>query len=1330
MRKFTLCMLACCSVAASLYAQDVPVNREKYPDYVDPQKAYPAEPRLLKFVPVEGESQSRKAAMAKAASELPEYWNNADTKYFPPVFNQDGGSCGSASRISYMFTHEINALRDVSGKLPENQYPSHFVWLLTNGNSGKDAFVEYVGVPNSVHYGGRTYSSFFGYQEETNNDFGWMTGYDRWMNAIGNRMLRPTSNPLTVDTEAGRLAAKAWLYNHAGDLDFKTGGLIGLGVASGGQWHNIPSTPANDAAGVTGKYFVHRWGTQVDHAVTMVGWDDRIEFDLDGNGVAGEVDKDEKGAWIIVNSWGNWCNAGFIYCPYKYAGPVSDPETGAMRNGYWSGELYHARKNFRPLRAIKLKMDYSHRSELLLQVGISSDVNATEPEAVMDMHHFRYAGDGANGDANPVPATPMLGNWKGKMNHAPMEFCYDLTDLSANFDTNKPLKYFFIINRKKDTSVGSGNIHAASIVDMESDVNGIETPFDLGGDKFEVTTKGKRLMISTVVYGMGYQPVTNLVLTEGTLTWDAPIRSSFNVASYNIYKDGVLLDNTKERTYTVNGGMEYAVTAVYEDGKESAKATCTASVPQNKKAVSFNNSGFTIPNVFSNKYQECTIDLLIKPAQFLNYNCAAGPGWGTYMHHFNSNGTFTCGWDTQNRLTTSSAFTKNAWNHLVIVVKGNVMTVYKDGTRMSSVTSSSYSGLGGFGDLVFRSDNGNNSWQHAQYDEIRIWDYARTPEQIKGSASSTRKVEFFGDVMPQGLIAYYKGDTFVGEDGKCYMRDYVGGNHATIQSAEDPMIDITANWGKPSLDPSVGVNVPQEVNAGVPVTLTAQYGEAINKLAWTVASCDIADMCTKSLTVTFKEAGQHTVAIKGTAYDGQEYVSEVTVDVKDTPALDASFSVSTSRLPAGEHLSMWANNFVDGCSYEWHMPGAETEVAYGMKCGATYQEHGEYEIVLKMTSADGTTAETSQRVRVTAIAPEADFRVSESVVMKGTPITLTSTSKYAPTSYEWTIAGDARNTTIVDASAEEQWTPEHPGKYNITLEATNIMGSSSVTKERALTVVNDDSKNGLSFSKPESKVSVPNSANLLAFTLEFWANPSTLSEYCLGMGDKAENLLIKVNAQGAMIVTINGRNFTSKAGFVKAGEWNHYAIRRAINGYLYLYRNCELFDSRTTAVNKDAIKDMSTFTIGVDGIPMNGSIDEFRLWNSDYSLSNLKKTSNQALEKPESYVGGTKKLLVYYDFNQSGGDVIDRSGNGNNGVRTGFGPDGDAWGLSKGVFSLYLGEKLADETITAIDEVWTDESITAGRTGVYTLSGQYVGKTIEGLPAGMYIVNGKKMFVK
>ena len=49
---------------------------------------------------------------------------------------------------------------------------------------------------------------------------------------------------------------------------------------------------------------------------------------------------------------------------------------------------------------------------------------------------------------------------------------------------------------------------------------------------------------------------------------------------------------------------------------------------------------------------------------------------------------------------------------------------------------------------------------------------------------------------------------------------------------------------------------------------------------------------------------------------------------------------------------------------------------------------------------------------------------------------------------------------------------------------------------------------------------------------------------------------------------------------------------------------------------------------------------------------------------------GSNGLVAYYDFNQNGGSVVDRSGNGNDLNRIGFGPDGDAWGLSKGVFTL------------------------------------------------------------
>jgi hypothetical protein len=79
---------------------------------------------------------------------------------------------------------------------------------------------------------------------------------------------------------------KNWLWNHNGDSDFKAGGICGIGLASadGNYDGKIPNTTANSAAGVVGKKYVKAWGPQVDHAMTIVGYDDRIEFDIDGDG--------------------------------------------------------------------------------------------------------------------------------------------------------------------------------------------------------------------------------------------------------------------------------------------------------------------------------------------------------------------------------------------------------------------------------------------------------------------------------------------------------------------------------------------------------------------------------------------------------------------------------------------------------------------------------------------------------------------------------------------------------------------------------------------------------------------------------------------------------------------------------------------------------------------------------------------------------------------------------------------------------------------------------------------------------------------------------------
>ncbi|MCM1447559.1 MAG: PKD domain-containing protein [Bacteroides sp.] len=1331
--KLTLCLLACCAIATTARSQGIPYDEEKLPGYVEPMKAYAPEPSLMRFVPMQGEAPSRRMARQAAFSALPDHWNNAETRYFPPIFNQDGGSCTYACRSGYIFTHEQNSLRDLDGSLPENQYPSHWVWLLLNGgcNWQKGEILQFVGSPNVVDYGGRTFSSFFGSQEPNQDDFGWMNGYDRWKNAIGNRMLAPTSTPMTLETEEGRMAAKAWLYNHAGDLDFKAGGLIAIDVASGGQWHSIPKTAANDAIGVTGQSFVYRWGTAVDHSVTIVGYDDRIEFDLDGNGIAGEVSKDERGAWIIANSWGEWwCNKGFIYCPYKHAGPVSDQETGALPSGYLGGTLFHARKNFRPLRALKLKMDYSHRSELLLQVGISTDLDATEPESVTDMHHFRYSGDGANGATDPAPATPMLGRWQGQLNREPMELMYDLTDFSARFDQNKPLKYFFIINRKNDTSLGSGSVYEAGIVDMDRDLEGIESTFDLGGEKFDITEEGKRLMLSTIVYGKGYNSVNNLVLSDCTLSWTAPNTGSYQVASYNVYEDGVLVGNTKEMTHTVGGGQVYSVSAVYEDGTESAKVSTVAAAVQNSVSANIEDGGFIIPGVFDAHYTDCTIEFFIKPSRFANWNNQAGPGWGTYLQHFNSNGTFTCGWSNSDRLTSSESLSLNTWQHIAIVVKGNKMTLYKNAKSVGTVTSSSYSGLGGFGDYVFRY-SGSGEWQNAQYDEIRIWDHARTVQQIRGSSLSLfKKQEFYGDVLPQGLLAYYKGDTFHGPDGTYYLRECVGGHHAPVyRMSSDPQVESNLNPVSTTLPASVSVDVPSSVFAGRPVTLTATRGDAINKLWWNIPSCGIEDLHILSPTVTFDESGTYEVCVSGLAYNGKEYSDTILLDVHPSGSLDASFSFNSASIPCGEHLSMHASTFTESCSYEWSLPGASVETVLGAKAGATYEEAGEYTVTLKVTSSDGRVAESSQTIHVTNVVPKADFYVSEPVVMKGSPVTLHSTSRFTPTSYEWVLNGTAQKTTITDGQPVQSWTPQYPGRYDVTLTAGNFLGDDVVTKKRALIVTNAESGSGLNFSQPSAHVSIPNDTDLGSFTIDFWANPSSLSDKCWGIGKDESTLLLNVDSEGVMTLHLRDKVYKSPAGYVEEGVWNHYAVSRSTlgsSGTITFMRNGETVSTvRNATTNKVLSETMPVITLGVDGFPISGSMDEFRLWSGNQS-SKMKDLCNQPMDAPGSYTG----LLVYYDFNQSGGDVIDRSGNGRDGVRFGFGPDGDAWGRSNGVFSLYFGDKLADDVITGVDGVLSSEPVSAGRSGVYTLSGQYVGRTVNGLPSGLYIVDGKKVAVK
>lgn len=1250
------------------------VDRTKYPDYstiVNPDVS------LLRYGGTYGTPQGAKRA--PRAAQRPVMCNNANTPHFPPVFNQHGGSCGAASRIAYMFTHEVNSYRNLDGSKYENQYPTHFVFLHTMGNSGKDEFVQHIGIPNAPTWGGRTYSSIYGeHGEWTSPIFGWMQGYEKWYSAMFNRMKKPSHLPITLETEQGREALKNYLWNHNGDTDFHSGGIVGVGVASGGRWEYIPQTANNDAAGVTNKWYVQEWGTSVDHALTIVGYDDRIEFDLDKNGIKGERDKDEVGAWIVVNSWGDWCNKGFIYCPYGRATPVAS--TNGKVSNWWQPEIYHYRKEYRPFRTLKVKMDYSRRSEIKLVAGVASNLSATAPEKTIELEYFRFAGDGHNGDSVPAPETPMLGKWSdGRMHDEPMEFGYDLTDLSSGFDRSQPLKYFFSVHattKRGSGALGSGHIYNASVLDYEFDRAGNETPFKI--ESVKDVPGGRVTTISTIVYGEQYTTPKNLFINEGRLQWSAPQNTGHRVAHYNVYKNGEKLGTCTTLDYALQGDGHYQVAAVYDSGVESKKLSITTSVAAQERnvAVNIKNNGFIIPDIFVDKHEMATIEYWIKPNSLSNYNNAGGPGWGNFMFHANADGRFTAGWDINARTNTSTPLRVGQWSHIAMVVTKNNFRLHHNADGGANVSSSNYKGLGGFGSLVF--SNSGKGINNATYDEIRIWSKSRSQSEIRNAAN----VEFSGELMPQNLLAYYKGDIIM-INGAPYLRDCVGGHHAPIINTDTEHYEEVPNdkqWASNATGTVFAptIVVPKNIVVGQTVDFTAKYSDMIKSLSWEIEAAGIHNYKGETLAASFAQAGTHKVVLKGTDAMGKEYSSEKTVTVTPAAVPTADFTLTATQISAGERVSFSPINPVPGYVYEWSMPGAVTQSSQAITAGTSYDAKGEYTIRLRVTSPTGQVATAEKQVSVVAVAPLANFNVLTPVVIKGEKVSIQDLSKYEPTSWTYRLSSPSKYYTIEDAQHPNVVISE-PGVYNITLQAKNNQGINSTTQERALFVANADSKNGLNFGSGGASIvtdQVPFGTNQRDVTIEWWMNPSKLSSHCCGIGEGDNSFHIKVDATGAITVARNGRNVTTVAGVVIEREWHHYAITLQAS-VLRIY--CDGQQIKIASLAGTSLPALGNFSIGTSAAPMNGMIDEFRIWGTALTEKKLQSYINQPIADVAAAQNGTDKLLLYYDFNHNSGNVLDRTATGNNATRRGFGPDGDAWALSKGVFSLNFAKETAQD---------------------------------------------------
>jgi FOG: PKD repeat len=1208
--------------------------------------------------PVYQRFKARQRAGVK--TELPDHVNNGEDKYFSPIFNQDGGSCGSAQNIAYMFGHEINAWRGLDGSLPENMYPTHFTWLLTYQNSDKEVMACTNGIPNVVTYGGRTYSRLFGAQTHDDNDYGWMQGYDKWFSAMWNRAESSFSFPAT-NTPEGRQMLKEWIYNHCGDESYHSGGVAGIGVAAYGTWAAIPNTKNNKDIGVAGMKYVKAWGDTYNHALTIVGYDDRIEFDLDEDGKVGEVDEDEVGAWIIANSWGDgWENKGFIYCPYKYCYGVGTDQV------VWTPGSYYIRKVYRPLRTIKLKMDYSRRSEILLCAGISTDLNATQPDQTINMEHFKYAGDSKA--SVPAPEVPMLGRWVDGMHYEPMEFGYDLTDLTLTFDRTKPLKYFFIV-RTKGTAVGEGHIYDASIMNYEVDPNGIEIPFD----KHNVTiqNKGKQTIISVIVPGEQIYPPRNLQLTDGVLSWTVPQASGIELLGYNLYEGSQLIAELPAGTTTYQpallGSDPYTVCAVYACGEyrqESAKsnpALALTPLSEDNNVLILKESGMAIPSAVTQPLGKATFEFWMRSDLNRSYVDQLGPGWGTFLFHTDNSGQLYAGWNTTSgdRMVLGNAFKTGKWTHVAIVIDRNTMIAYVNGVRKGAITSDTYSGLGAFGTLKFGHSGTNQFWS-AGLDEFRLWKKVRTQDEIKADMYS----RIANPAEQEDLLLYLPMDTIhVGDEVR--IREMVSGKHATLWATGTWETDINNDLCNSTSEPSVEMVTDELIIAGIPSTFRAITSVDAVSWQWHADGAEMPDVSGKNPTFVFPEAGTFTIKLAATFTNGETAWGSTDITVQEGSAPVAAFEASANVLPAGDRFSFINRTEGDGCTYVWEMPGAEVERITTTNASALYTSLGTFHVTLTATNAYGSSS-VSQEVTVSAAAPAAFFDVTPTTVLLGDTVWLKDKSRYEPTAWTWELVNPRRGFTI--SGKNPVIVPAAPGIYDVSLIVSNTEGTNKSTQGGLLTVSNADAGTALHFTGTEYlKLHSPIAAETPAFTIDWWMRPSSYT----GSATFSSSIFSTSCAEsGAVTLVLDGKKVTSDAGFVILSEWHHYAITYNA-GAVTFWRDAIVFSSPTTKLGTTSPAWEGDVVIGSETDSFNGLMDELRIWSTAFDEEAIRRYCNAPIADIAS-AQADDGLCVYYDFNQNGGNVIDRTSNSLDALRVNFGPDGDAWNSALGVFTLDL----------------------------------------------------------
>ncbi len=489
-----------------------------------------------------------RARRARAnAAALPSKVDNSQSKYFPAIGNQGSiGSCTAWSQVYYQFTYAMNKSMGRETTTATTFSPK---WAYNLVNSGMDKGTSAYEIYAVLKLQGAALWSQVPYDSDY---LSWSPEKDIWSSAGDYRISgyqrltfgegdTPITGPGDQDLELIKTA-----LNNGELLAYST-------YISSWEYETLQINPAapENTVYADESIVIAQNGRKGSHRMTIVGYNDDLWADINGDG---QVQEQEKGAFKIVNSWGDdFENDGFVWVSYDALNEISSvpgAENAADRQGI-----------FCDITRIDVA-PYDSDSDILLTYTLNSE-DRNQTRVYVTAEKF---GTKTTKEVSPYSISLLdeygKYSYDGAKNANDGTMCLDLEEVIEGLNSDNFQDYTWsveFVDEEKDGKVST--VKDAKIVDRNT--GNVYTrqesyPFTLDGSSKTLEMYACRIR-AAVIYYRGYEnPYIFYKIGDGDWTPGYGVAMEANTEKYGfLYKYVILLGDTSEgATVCFNDGEE------------------------------------------------------------------------------------------------------------------------------------------------------------------------------------------------------------------------------------------------------------------------------------------------------------------------------------------------------------------------------------------------------------------------------------------------------------------------------------------------------------------------------------------------------------------------------------------------------------------------------------------------------------------------------------------------------------------------------------------------------------------------------------------------------